>query len=421
LSPNYATRFLRMAIDTRSFALDNIFMSSIAIGFSQADDPQEAAFQAASAIKNQLKNAPITMLLFFTTVHYAKKEVIEAIFTLLKPAKLIGSSSAGLILSSTIASRGISLIAFSSTTMNFGIGYAPFKNVQESRKFGFELSRDMLMDFKNVSSKQASIVLCDGLLPFDNQFVLGALENLGQNCTLAGALSCDDFKFKRSFQFFQNKILSRSAVGLLLGSSQVSVAISNKHGFKPLGKPRMITSADGPIIHSIDNKPAIGIYEAFFKEEVQNFKKGFLHSPGLLYPLGIYMDNQRQYLLRYPVDILSDGSIVCQANVPSNSEVHLMINNKSSCRQAAVAAAQEIKEALKGQPPQLIIVFESMIRHKILGRHLFLEIQAIKEILGQSVPIAGMYSFGELCHLGIENNRHDTNLQNASLMLLAIG
>ncbi len=396
--------------------------TNIAIGFSQADDPQEAAYQASISVKNQLQSSSVDMVILFTSIHYAKKESLEVIHSILKPSKLIGSSSAGIILSNLISSRGIALIGINSTTLNFGIGSATYVPGKNLRQLGFELNHSCDLNYKSsFVIRQFSTVFCDSLIPYDNQFLLGSQEVIGHTCPILGAFSCDDFKFKKNYQFYQKQILSLSAVGFLLGSPNAIVTSSNKHGFIPLGKPRTITSSAGPIIHTIDNKPAIEIYVDFFKDEAENLKKKFLNSIGVLYPLGIYMEKQRQYLIRYPVDILNDGSIVCQADVPSNAEVHLTINNKDSCKKAAALAAQDIKDALDGRPAQLIIVFESAIRHKILGRHLFSEIQIIKEILGETTPIIGMYCFGELCHLGSSEGNEDTFLQNASLSLLAIG
>ena len=79
---------------------------------------------------------------------------------------------------------------------------------------------------------------------------------------MLGAISSDDFKYKRLSQFFQDQILHNSAVGLLLGGS-FHLALGCKHGFKPLGKPRTITKVDGYIIRTIDNEPAVEIYKHF--------------------------------------------------------------------------------------------------------------------------------------------------------------
>lgn len=395
--------------------------SSIAIGFSQAPDPQEAAYQAAMMVKSQLKSDAVDMVILFTSVHYAHKEVLEAIHTILQPAKLVGCSSAGIILTDAVFTRGLALMAINSTSINFGAGFTLHNPNQEFRQFGFELNRKFTLDYKSSFVKQASVVLSDGMLSYDNDFALGAQEIVGQTCPLIGGFSCDDFKFKKSFQFYQKQVASRSASGFLIGSSEHTVAFSCKHGFIPLGKPRSVTSVQGSVIRTIDHKPAVHLYEEFLQNDWGNLKKGFLQSPAVMYPLGLYLEQQRQYLIRYPVDILDDGSIVCQADVPSNTEVHLTINNKESCRAAATSAAQEIKQALEGRRPQFVIVFESIVRHKILGHQILSEIKAVKEVLGASTPIIGMYSFGELSRLGIGEGFTETFLQNGSLLLLAVG
>ena len=393
--------------------------SSIALGFSQAEDPQEAAYQASLAVKNQLNSPSFDLVILFTSIHYAKEEILDVIQATLNPAHLVGSSSSGIILSNAIYNRGLAILAINSDDISFGTGAALYSPESDFRNVGFELARNIASEYKSPFLKQAAVLFCDGLFQFNNQFMLGLRESLGHSFPITGAFSCDNFKLQETYQFHQKKTFSNAIVGFLIGSDNL-VAISNKHGFKPLGKPRTITSVTGHIIRTIDHKPAVYIYEEYLKGESKSLKKGFFNSPSTHYPLGIYMEAHRQYLLRYPVDILSDGSIVCQADIPPDSEVHLTISNKDSCKNAAIAAAQEVKNALGGRQAQLLIVFESMVRHKMLGHHSFAEIQAIKELLGYSTPMIGMYSFGELCPLGLKNIHSETYVQNGSLLLLAI-
>jgi hypothetical protein len=131
-----------------------------------------------------------------------------------------------------------------------------------------------------------------------------------------GAISSDDFKYKQLNQFFQDQILQNSVVGVLLGGAS-SIALGCKHGFKPLGKPRTITQVDGHLIRTIDNKPAVDIYKHFLGAQADQLKNVTLNSHAAMYPLGIYLEDDRQYLLRNIIDILQDGSIVCQGGIPA--------------------------------------------------------------------------------------------------------
>lgn len=391
----------------------------IAIGFSQADDASEAAHQAAVAAKNQLNSITTDLVVIFASIHYAKPEILEVIHTILKPVKLVGASTAGVILSNGIFTRGLAILAINSDSMAFGIGAAVYSPDQDLSQIGFELGRRLTNDYKSSQSRRASVILCEGLFQNVSQLIPGIQNVLGQGSPIMGGCACDDFKLQRTYQFYQKQLFSNAAIGFVIGS-RAPIHLSSKHGFKPLGKPRLITQTENNIIHTIDGRPAFEIYVQYLKEEAQNLKKGVFNSPVMFYPLGLYSENLHQYLLRYPVDILTDGSIVCQADIPSNAEVHLTISNKDSLKNAAMAAAQEIKDALSGRPAQLIIVFESMLRYRSLGSHSMLELQVIKEILGYSIPVIGMCTFGEIAPLGLNTGLAGTYLQNGSLLLLAI-
>jgi hypothetical protein len=141
----------------------------------------------------------------------------------------------------------------------------------------------------------------------------------------------------------------------------------------------------------------------------------------LFYPLGILIEDQKKYLIQHIVDVLEDGSLVCQGEIPQGAEVHIMIGNKDSCLQAAAQAAKEAKEALLGKTPELILVFESAARQKLLGRNVFREIQAIKEVFGDHIPIFGMYAYGEFGPLNTIAHGSPCFLQSETINILAIG
>ena len=104
----------------------------------------------------------------------------------------------------------------------------------------------------------------------------------------------------------------------------------------------------------------------------------------------------------------------------TGSPVHLMITDKDACRQNIHDAAMDIRTQLFGKQPKLIIVFESLMRRKILGRSAAQGIHAIQEVLGHSVPVFGMYTAGEAAPLKTSNTP-GTQVLNGSVVLLAIG
>jgi len=392
--------------------------TSLSIGFSQLPDPPKAILQACVQVKNQLNSADTDLVIVFASPQYVVPEVQAVITRTLKPKHLVGSSTGGIILSNGVTNRGIAIVGINSDDMRFGVSAESDFNIKDMHNTGFDLARKATLDLK-ASHREVFITFSEGIEKNSSHFIRGIKEVLGIGFPVLGAISSDDFKYKKLSQFFQDQILQNSTVGLLLGGT-FHLALGMKHGFKPLGKPRFITKVDGYIIRTIDNKPAVEIYKHFLGEDAEGLKDVTLNSYAAMYPLGIYLEESRQYLLRNIIDILEDGSIVCHEGVPLGAEVHLMISNKDSCRNSAIDAAELVKESLGDRQAKLVIIFESLARHKILGRDAFNEIQSIKNVLGYTTPIIGMCTYGEIGPFNTIDNIKNVYLHNESILIMGI-
>jgi len=390
--------------------------NKIAIAFSHVTDPQEAAYQAAASVRTQLNAVSPELVVLFACPGYTGSETLDVIHTVLRPHKVVGSSAAGIILSDGVFTRGIAILAVISDEMTFGIAASRAASDGDLRAIGFEWARKLHTDFKGQKHHACLMFTALGMQN-NSQFIHGAQEVLGSGFPLLGAVSNRDPKLKKECQFHQKDIFTQNAVGLLVGGS--NAAIGTKHGFKPLGKPRAITKVSNNVIHEIDGKPATHIYEEFLGPQAQVSGKG-VPSHVSLYPLGIWMEGQGQYLLKNAVDILVDGSIVCQGEVPLGAEVHLMISNRDALKQSATDAAAQVKDGLGGRQAKLIIIIESAARHQILKNSAFVEVRAIKDVLGYTTPIIGMYAPAEIVPLVPGKGISDAYIQNESISILAI-
>ncbi len=392
--------------------------TNIGIGFSQDRDVELAAQSAAFLSKSNLGTDKIDFTLVFSTVHYPSQQSLPVIRKVLNNTKLIGCSTAGVILSDSIQAHGIGVLTVSSDDIFFGTGSVNDIASQDPHQAASFLAKKSLSDFGQ-HNRGTFLFFIDGELKNNSSFLKGLQDIFGNVFPIVGAGSSDDFLFENSFQCFEDKSLNDSAVGTLIGGN-CHVGVGTRHGWRPLGKPRIIDESEGNIIKRIDGQKAINLYESYLGQdakELQHNKRGAL---AILYPLGIHVEGTKEYLLKNAIDILPDGSIVCQGDVPRGSEVHIMIGNKDSCKQAAVEAAQEAQNALLGKQPKLILIIESMARLKLLGRSAFAEINQIKEIFGHSVPIFGMYSNGEISPFQtIEKFKHP-HLLNESIIVLGI-
>ncbi len=391
--------------------------TSISIGFSQDPNPQNAILQACVQVKNQLNTTNTDLIIIFASPQYIVPEVQSVITQVLKPKHLVGSSTGGIILSNGVTNRGIAVVGVHSDDIHFGVSAISDLDTQNMYSTGFDLARKAVQNL-NSSHREAFITFSEGIEKNSSQFIRGVREVLGGGFPVLGAISSDDFKYKKLHQFFQDQTLHNSVVGLLLGGS-FHLGLGCKHSFKPLGKPRTVTKVDGHVLRTIDNKPAVEIYKHFLGQEAEGLKNVTLNSYAAMYPLGLYLEGSGQYLLRNIIDILQDGSIVCHEGIPEGAEVHLMISNIESCRNSAIEAAELVKASLADRTAKLVLIFESLARHKILGRGAFSEIQAIKDVLGKTTPIVGMCSYGEMGPFETLNNIKNTYLHNESILLVA--
>ena len=390
----------------------------IGIGFSQEIDNEIAARNAAFAAKTQLNQDRIDFVLVLSTIHYDPKITLPIINRILSKSKVIGTSTAGIILADSIETRGIAILTITSDTIKFGIG--SIQNIEDItiREEGMLLGGNSIADFGKMA-RQVFLYFIDSHTANNSLFLRGLQEVLGSLFPIVSAGSSDDFHYRNSFQIFQDQILKRSAVGVVLGG-HTGVGIGGRHGWRPLGKPRIINKVEGNIIRTIDGKKASSIYEEYFGQEVEELRAHHLGRMSILYPLGIYIERSQEYLLRNAIDIRPDGSIVCQGDVPEEAEVHIMIGNKDACKQAATEAAEEAHQNLSGKEAKLIIVLEGMARLKLLGRMASSEIQKIREVFGPKIPIIGMYSNGQVFPFQAVERIKKPFFQNQSIVVLAL-
>lgn len=391
----------------------------IGIGSSALIDPLEACKDAAIQAKGQLNTVSSDLVIVFFTSGYMNSESLEIIHKILQPRNLAGSITTGIILPGGIKTRGIGLLALVSDDLSFSTGAIEQFGLSPLLPAGLKLART-LEGTEKMPHRQACLMLANGLFKNNSPFLNGLQEGLGRLFSISGGFGADAPLPKTSLQCHNKNIFTDGAVAILIGG-QDKITVASSHGWQPLGKPRIITHTEGNIIRLIDDKPAIHIYENYFAEELSKKDPGSLDDIGLLYPLGVSTIPGEPYTLHHPVQVLSDGSIVCQSDIPTEARVHLMIGKKESVQKATVEAAISIREQSLSKQPKLVFIFASNARHKIFGRNAYSEIRAIKEILGLTTPVFGMYTYGEITSLnGIKNAGRQQLVQNASIVLTAL-
>jgi hypothetical protein len=391
----------------------------ISFGFSQLKEHVQAANEAIGQAIIGLKNAPASLAFIFTSTEFAHPLVLKAVNNLLGEISILGCSSQSILTHQGAFKYGFAILLISLNTQTF-FNIAAVKNVNQNTALasGEELANKLLYGFKNVR-RSFAIVFSDKLITDGIDLINGLQETLGRSFPLIGASASNDFGNQKTFQYVNNELLSESCSGILFGG-KFNFGFGIKHGWLALGKIRCVSASDGNVIKEIDGAPAVKLYEDYFAKDSMELAKE-LRRISISYPMGIYLQGEKEYLLRNIISIKDDGSLVTQGNVPQNSKIRLMISTEDSRLKAAIAAASEAKKNLGGQKIKFVMVFDSAARLSLLGRQNDIELGVIKEVFGKDTPIIGMCTNGEQAPLQSINYLGQTYLHNQSINILAIG
>lgn len=392
---------------------------SVSIGLSTEKNALLAAQLAARQALLNLREPNASLAIVFSSVEFARDEILAAIADIVEPAPIVGCSSLAVISNQGIFKYGI-LVAL------FGLPEGIYLNVacteeidsKPALEAGRELGDKLLYGFRNIR-RDFAVIFSDGLMRDGNGMLEGLQERLGTSFPLLGGSASDDLSFEKTYVYFNRKVSSHGACGILWGG-KVNFGLGIRHGWKPLGKPRYITKSAGNIVYEIDGESATNVYEEYFARDLSGLQKDS-KKISTLYPIGIYLPEEQGYLLRNITSIEDNGSLVFQGNVPQGSLIRLMIGTNDSCLDATKEALEEAGKNLAQRHVDFLLVFESASRYRILGRQIKEELQLIENKLGKNIPVFGIYTYGEQAPLRAINYQGKAYFHNQTVALLAAG
>ena len=390
----------------------------IGIGFSQHNDTFKAAQEAAEQAKNKIAEERIDMVILLTTPQYSPSEALPVVEDCLKNPRIIGGTTAGIILNDGLKQQGIAVFAFRSDTVKFQTTHGLHLNLKDLKEAGTAFIKEQGGTFGQ-KDRKLLMFFFDGLLENLSSFTSGIHKELGEYFPIIAAGTSDQLSFSKTTQYHDQNFSSNSSCGVILGGD-ISACMACHHGWKPLGKPRLIKKSNNNIIEKIGNDPAIKIYDHFFKENLGALKNDVYGKLNARYPLGILTKHRQEYTIRNVMDILEDGSIACQDSVEEGSEIHIMIGNKGSCLQSTTNAAKDVKKTLNNRSIQCLFIFESAMRWRILRHSWHEELKIINAILGKDFPIIGMLTYGEIFNPGTLQHAGQNSSLSGNIMLMAV-
>lgn len=390
--------------------------TSVGVGISKNPDAFLAGKEAARAACQKAKEDFLDLLIVFASARFDQSNLLRGIKSSLPEANIIGCSSAGEITAQGPTKNSVAVMRFKSGALSFSTGLGQGLG-QDARLAGQKCAQQTIKT--ELHKRHLFIMLPDGLSGNSADTIRGAQEVLGTSFPIVGGAAGDDYLFQKTYQYYGDKVFSDSVVGILLGG-EISVGVGLRHGWHAIGKAHKVTKASGNIVKELDGKKALRIYEDYFGEEAQDLRRHAWAKIGTIYPLGMSIPDEEEYLIRYAFKATAEGELICAAEVPQGSEVRLMIADKEGVLNAAQEAARKAKEGLTGAKILAVIIFDSIARKRVLGRSALEEIEIVKKVLGEAVPVIGFYSYGEQAPLGAERYAGISYFHNQAIVVLCL-
>ena len=389
----------------------------VGVGSSKRINSFIAGKDAASIARDKMGRGRPDLTIIFASVIFDQDEMLKGVLSVVGDSPLVGCSGAGEIITKGPEKKSIVVLTLRSDSLRVTIGLGEAIS-RDAREAGQQAAREASK--VRGENRHIFMMMPDGLKGNGADIVRGVQEILGTSFPIVGGSAGDDFLFQQTYQYYNDRVLSDAVPGVLF-AGPITCAFGARHGWRALGKHRVVTRAKANVIYEIDDEPAIKIYEEYFGKGVEELSQEPLARMAILYPLGMSVPGEEEYLLRNALRVEKDGSLVCVAEVPEDSEVRLMMGSRKNCIEAARAAAQQALDSLGEAKAELAVVFNSISRYKLLGRRGSFEIDAIREVLGGDVPLVGFYTYGEQAPLRAEMNVGQSYFHNETIVILLIG
>jgi len=172
------------------------------------------------------------------------------------------------------------------------------------------------------------------------------------------------------------------------------VGVGADYGWDPVGNQFRITRSRGFWLRTLDGRPASEAYASLFGYPARDWAFPPLSYLARLYPLG--MDQSDGMVVRAPIRVEADGSFRMNAVIRDGVDAFLLVGSRASCERAAKTAAQQALLKLGDAKPRLALVLVDIAWQMLLKANPGMEIAAVQEILGDTVPIAGGYTLGQV-------------------------
>ena len=208
-----------------------------------------------------------------------------------------------------------------------------------------------------------------------------------------------------------NDEVSHDSIAILLFSGDLDFSFGVETGWQGVGPRGVVTRTAPEGVMEIDGRPAIDFYARYLGTG----------QPPIANPLAVYEggDSDRFYL-RTPINWDPEtGRVGFFGVVPDGATVQITVAGTEQIFEGARASMQDALATYPaGKTPDAALLYSCATRRYLLGTRVGREFEMVRDLLGTSIPIAGMYCLGEIAPMSSPDR---TQFHNATMVSVLLG
>jgi hypothetical protein len=313
--------------------------------------------------------SPHLLLAFGTPDAFEQSAVHCALRGDFPDAELVGCSTAGDISSEGVTDGSVTVTAIQFRDPALAVAATTRANSRDSRAAGQRLGTQLASHHPHTI-----IVFGQGVAINGSALIAGIADVVGPDVAISGGLAGDAGAFRRTLVM-------------------TTGGVSDDAGWHSFGPERLVTHADGNLLHAIDGEPALDLYKRYLGDYAAR-----LPSSGLLFPFALLGDEYGSVgLIRTILGVNEETrSLVMAGDIQTDARVRLMHARADQLIDGAETAAEQAFDDAPVDGDALSLMVSCVGRRLVLGERADEEIEAVSHVMGGKDAVAGFYSYGEI-------------------------
>ena len=388
-------------------------MFRMAVGHSDDIDLDEAIETVLSECDAALAGATPRAALLYISWDADHQRVVDAVRGRYPGIEIAGATSAG-EMSSVIglAEDSVALALFASDVVQFTAGLGRNLAADPVRA-----TRDAVEQARAKSASPARLCIALPMVGgYESAAVFAGLRAaLGPNVPVLGGGSAPEdpagpLGVTQSRQIVGSEV-TEDSIAILVFSGELDFSFGVETGWRGVGPLGVVTRTSPEGVLEIDGRPAIEFYSRYVGTG----------QPPIANPLAVFEGGgSDRFYLRTPINWDPEtGRVGFFGVVPDGATVQITVAGTEQIFEGARASMQDALAAFPaGKTPEAALVYSCATRRFLLGTRVGREFEVVRDLLGTSIPIAGMYCLGEIAPMSAPDR---TQFHNATLVSVLLG